>query len=56
MGKIRNACNILVRKHEGMRSLGRLRQRCEGVDCISLAQDRGSLQALVSMVTNFRVS
>jgi hypothetical protein len=53
MGEIRNACNILVRKAEGKRPLGKPRRRWEdnirmdlretgwkGVDWIHLLQNR----------------
>jgi len=56
MGKTRNAYNILVRKREGTRPLGRPRNGwednirmyikeivCEGVHWIYLARDRDSL-------------
>jgi hypothetical protein len=40
MGEMRNAWNILVGKHEGMRSLGRIKHRWEDedVDWIQVAQ------------------
>jgi hypothetical protein len=67
MGEIRNACNILVRKPEGKRPLGRLRRRWEddirmylreneweGVDWMHLAQDRDQWRALEKTNLNFR--
>jgi hypothetical protein len=68
MGEIRNAYNILVRKSEGKRPLGRPRCRrednikmylretgLEDVDWIHLPQDRDRLWALVNTVMNVRV-
>jgi hypothetical protein len=59
MGKMRNACRILTGKPEGKSTLGRARCRwediitmdlkeirCEGVDCIHLAQGRDQWQVL----------
>jgi len=69
MGKRRGAHRILVGKSEGKRLLGRtLRRgkdnikmylqevRCEGMDWIDLAKDRGMWWALVNAVINLRVS
>jgi hypothetical protein len=69
LGKKRNEYRILVGKPEGKRPLGRPRRRWEdnikmdlrergwsGMDWIDLAQDRDQWRALVSTVTNLRVS
>jgi hypothetical protein len=66
MGEVRGAYNILVRRPEGRRPLGRPRRRWEGnikmdlgeigfrdMDWIHLAQDRW--WALVNTVMNLRV-
>jgi hypothetical protein len=66
--EVSNAYEILVRKPEGKRSLGRPRRRWEdnitvdlkdrgweGVDWINLAQDRDRWRALVNTVMNFRI-
>jgi hypothetical protein len=69
MGKVRGAYNILVRKPEGRRPLGKPRRRWEDnikmdfreigfgdVDWIRLAQDRDRWRALVKTVMSLRVS
>jgi hypothetical protein len=68
VGEIRNAYNIMVRKPEGKRPLGRPRRRgdntigmdlreicCEVVDWIHLAQDMDRWWAVVTIVMNLRV-
>jgi hypothetical protein len=68
MGEERNVYNVLVRKPEGKRPLGRPRRRWEdgirmdlreiglrGVDWIRLAQDRDRWRTVVSAVMNLRV-
>jgi hypothetical protein len=68
IGARRNACEILVRKPEGRRPLGRPRRRwvdnikmdlreigLDGVDWIDLAQDRDQWRALMNTVMNLRV-
>jgi hypothetical protein len=68
MGEVRGAYNILVRRPEGRRPLGRPRRRCEDnikmdlretgfgdVDWIHWAQDRDRWRAFVNTVMNFRV-
>jgi hypothetical protein len=68
MGEERKVYNVLVRKPEGKRPLGRPRRRWEdgirmdlreiglgGVDWIGLAQDRDRWWAVVSVVMNLRV-
>ena len=67
MGERRGVYRVLVGKHEGKRSLGRLRPRwknnikmdlqeleCGDVGWIDLAQDRDSWRALVNGVMNFQ--
>jgi hypothetical protein len=69
MGEVRNAYNILVRKPEGRRPLGRPWRRWEdnirldlritgweGVDWIHLAQHRDHWRTLVNMVMNLLVA
>jgi hypothetical protein len=64
----RNACRILVRKPERKRPLGRPRRRWvtnikmhlreiewDGMDWISLAQDRHQWRALMNAAMNLRV-
>jgi hypothetical protein len=68
MGEVRGAYNILVRRPEGRRPLGRPRRRWEDnikmdlreigfgdVDWIHWAQDRDRRRALVNTVMNLRV-
>jgi hypothetical protein len=68
MGEVRGAYNILVRRPEGRRPLGRPRRRWEGnikkdvremgfgdMDWIHLAQDRDMWRALVNTLMNIRV-
>ena len=68
MGKGRGVHRVLVGKSEGKRPLGRPRRRLEDNikmdleevgggrgDWMELAQDKDGWQALVGMVTNFRV-
>jgi hypothetical protein len=68
MGEMRNSHNILVRKPEGKRQLGRHRHRWEdnirmdlreigweGVDWMHLAQDRDQWRALMDTVMKLRV-
>jgi hypothetical protein len=68
VGEVRGAYNILVRKPEGRRPLGRPRRKWEDnikmdlreigfedVDWIRLAHDRDRWRALVSTVMNLRV-
>jgi hypothetical protein len=65
MGAKRNAYRILVGKPEGMRQLGRPRNRCvdnikmervwDGGDWIGLDQDREQSRALVNTVMNLWV-
>jgi hypothetical protein len=68
MGEVRGAYNILVRRPEGRRPLGRPRRRWEDniemdlreigfgdVDWINFAQDRDRWWAVVNTVTNLRV-
>jgi hypothetical protein len=68
MGEVKGAYNILVRKPEGRRSLGRPRRRWEDnikmdlmeigfgdVDWIHVAQDRDRWRVLVNTVLNLRV-
>jgi hypothetical protein len=67
-GKMRNACNILVVKHEGKRPLGRPWRRWEDnirmdhreirsevVDWMLLAQDRDQWRAVVKTVMKIRI-
>jgi hypothetical protein len=67
-GDKRNVYRLLIGKPEGKIRLGRLRRRWmdtikidlgeigwDGVDCISLAQDRDSWKALVDAVMNIHV-
>ena len=65
-GERRGACRVLVGQLEGKGPLGRPRRRWEDnvkidpkwlgdVDWIDLAQDRGSLLALVNAVMNRRI-
>jgi hypothetical protein len=69
MGDVRNAYNILIRKLEGKRPLGRPRHRLEdnngmelrevgweGVDWIHPTQGRDQWQALVNAVTKLWVT
>jgi hypothetical protein len=67
MGDMRNAYEILIKKPEGRRSLGRPRNRWEDnilmdlreivwdVDWIHLAQDRDQWRALLNTGMNLRV-
>jgi hypothetical protein len=68
MGEVRGAYNILVRRPEGRRTLGRPRRRWEDnikmdlreivfgdVDWIHLAQDGDKWRVLVNTVMNFWV-
>jgi len=68
MGQMRNAYNILVRKTEGKRTLGRPRRKWEdnirldlgeigweGVDWIHLDQNGGQWWAVVNIVMGLRV-
>jgi hypothetical protein len=68
MGEMSGAYNILVRKNEGRRPLGRPRRRWEDnikmdlgeigfgdLDWIRLAQDRDRWRALVNTVMSLRV-
>jgi len=66
MGQMRNACNILIRRPEWNRSVGRSRSRWADirmalrklglcVDWIHLAQNREQWRALVNVVMNLRV-
>jgi len=68
MEERRGVYSVLVWKPEGKRSLGRPRRKwednikmdlqnaeCEVMDCIDLAQNRGSWWALVNAVMNLRV-
>jgi hypothetical protein len=67
-GEVRGAYNMLIRRPEGRRSLGRPRSRWEDnilmdlgkigfgyVDWIHLAQDRDRWRALVNTAMNLRV-
>jgi hypothetical protein len=67
MREIKNAYNILVGKHEGKKTLGRIRPRWEDnirmdpkeigwevVDWMDLAPDRDKWRALLNTVMNLR--
>jgi hypothetical protein len=64
IGEKRNAHRVLVRRHEGMRPLGRHKRRSEdnikvrrkSVDWINLADDRYKWRAVVNTVMNIRFS